>query len=76
MIEDFYQLNNEFSKAYDEKNYDLIDKLKVEKRDLKIEFLRKQLQYHNTKQIKQYNKRNYNWQWTCKRIGRYLCIRM
>ena len=35
LIEDFYQLNNEFSKAYDEKNYDLIDKLKVEKRDLK-----------------------------------------
>lgn len=41
LIEDFYQLNNEFSKAYDEKNYDLIDKLKVEKRDLKNRILKK-----------------------------------
>lgn len=41
LIEEFYQLNNELSKVYDEKNYDLIDKLKVAKRELKNKILKK-----------------------------------
>lgn len=41
LIEDFYQLNNALSKAYNEKNYDVIDRLKVEKRDLKNKILKK-----------------------------------